>query len=1129
MKNLFNYILIVLLSAGIYSGAQAQDKRTLATKVADILVQFPAKSTIAADELTKEIIDLGDEGIVQFCNMVVPAGSGDDTQARYAIGSLATYSGAPGRENARKLTAGALLKAIEKASDSEVKTFFIERLVFCGGSESIAPLSRLLEDEKLYVPAVSVLTTIGTEGAAAAMLAKLPSASGNQQIALAKALGATKYKPAVAALSSLAKTQGEVKKQALFALAEIGDEQALQIFTDAAQTVAYLADPTETMLSYLHFASRLAENGQKSAAKKLCADVMKNCVKSEQLIFRSSALKTMRASLGSETTSLLLKEIKNSDAAYRNAVLMYATDDMTATETKKWIAVMKKAPAATKVQIIRALANRDELSVLSQCILPSLDDASTEVRIAAIRALAVKQKKSAVMPLLKQLEKASDSEELAALKDALLQTVSQKTSNMVGEKLEQSSGEKAVILLETLAARRAENYFGKALKLCSSNDAKLKETAFRSLKKLAAAGDLNDLLALLQKSEKKDEIEAVQQAVIAVLQTGKSDQNLALQQISQKGMKEKLLPAFPFVDDPKAFATVTEIVENGNPAEKQAAFEALLNWKTADAVPYLYTILEKGEFAGSREKTFRVYLQQVLKSDSPDDQKLLMVRKLAVISQNNKEKTQLIDAAGMIKTFLSLVFVAEYLDDEELSKPAAMAAMKIMLPTPGENNGLHGHYVRSVAQKVMEKITGPDSQYYKIDIREYLDKMPGGEGFVPIFNGNDLSGWQGLVGNPLTRAKMSPEELAKKQKEANQKMLENWSVKDGSIVFNGKGANLCTQKLYGDFEMLVDWRITKDGDSGIYLRGAPQVQIWDIARTDVGAQVGSGGLYNNKVNPSKPLVLADNPIGEWNTFHIKMVGEKVTVYLNGILVVDNVTLENYWDRNIPIFPKEAIELQAHGTDLAFRNIFVRELNSHEAELSNQEKAEGFQLLFNGKNLDGWTGNKTDYIAEEGILAVRPSGKGRGNLYTEKEYGSFVFRFEFKLTPGANNGLGIHTPLEGDAAYVGKELQILDNDAPVYAKLKPYQYHGSVYGIIPAKRGFLKPLGEWNSQEVIVKGNYIKITLNGEVILEGDMKEASKNGTADRKDHPGLLRQTGHIGFLGHGSELWFRNIRIKEL
>jgi hypothetical protein len=189
---------------------------------------------------------------------------------------------------------------------------------------------------------------------------------------------------------------------------------------------------------------------------------------------------------------------------------------------------------------------------------------------------------------------------------------------------------------------------------------------------------------------------------------------------------------------------------------------------------------------------------------------------------------------------------------------------------------------------------------------------------------------------------------------------------------------------------------------------------------------------------------------------------------------------------------------------------------------------GFVSLFNGKDLTGWTGNTQGYAVEEGTIVVRPD-QGGGNLYTKKEYADFIFRFEFKLTPGANNGLGIRAPLEGDAAYVGYELQILDNTAEKYENLQPYQYHGSVYGMIPAKRGHLKPVGEWNSQEVWVKGNDIRITLNGTVIVDGNLKEASDGGTMDGKEHPGLLRTTGHIGFLGHGSVLWFRNIRIKEL
>ena len=198
-------------------------------------------------------------------------------------------------------------------------------------------------------------------------------------------------------------------------------------------------------------------------------------------------------------------------------------------------------------------------------------------------------------------------------------------------------------------------------------------------------------------------------------------------------------------------------------------------------------------------------------------------------------------------------------------------------------------------------------------------------------------------------------------------------------------------------------------------------------------------------------------------------------------------------------------------------------------LTDEEKSEGFSLLFNGVDLKGWTGNKKSYIVEDGDIVIYPEGGGGGNLFTEKEYADFIFRFEFKLTPGANNGLGIRAPSKGNAAYGGIELQIIDNTAEKYAELEPYQYHGSLYGVAPAKRGFLKPVGEWNQQEVVVKGTKVKVILNGTTILDTDFQKAIEEGTMDHKEHPGLLREKGHIGFLGHGDVVRFRNIRVKEL
>lgn len=234
----------------------------------------------------------------------------------------------------------------------------------------------------------------------------------------------------------------------------------------------------------------------------------------------------------------------------------------------------------------------------------------------------------------------------------------------------------------------------------------------------------------------------------------------------------------------------------------------------------------------------------------------------------------------------------------------------------------------TLTKEIMPDALHPNAYGYELwaaavepKIAELMGEVVPPAGFRALFNGVDLRGWKGLVEDPKARAQMTPEELAEKQAQADERMRAHWSVEDGALVFDGKGDSLCTDRDYADFEMLVDWKILEKGDSGVYLRGTPQVQIWDTAQWPEG----SGGLYNNQNNPSKPLKCADKPIKEWNTFRIKMVGDKVTVHLNGELVVDNVTLENYWERDKPIYPTGQIELQNHGNTLWFKNVFIKEL------------------------------------------------------------------------------------------------------------------------------------------------------------------------------------------------------------
>lgn len=404
-------------------------------------------------------------------------------------------------------------------------------------------------------------------------------------------------------------------------------------------------------------------------------------------------------------------------------------------------------------------------------------------------------------------------------------------------------------------------------------------------------------------------------------------------------------------------------------------------------------------------------------------------------------------------------------------------------------------------------------------------------GFRPLFNGKNLAGWRGRPHiDPAQEALGTAEERAKRQADWNADMAAHWRVESGVIVNDGHGVFLTTDRDYADFELMLDWMFPQPcGDSGIYLRGNPQVQLWDPGcERDFkhGCQKGSGGLWNNPAGSrgKDPLVKADRPIGEWNTTRIRMQGDRVTVVLNDTLVVDDEPLPNYFAKGkAPLPACGPIQIQTHGAPMHVRNVFLRELGPADACDA------GFTPLFNGADLSGWQGATDGYEAVNGELRSKP-GVG-GNLLTVDAFGDFVLRFDFRLTPGANNGLAIRTPAKGSAAFDGIELQILDDGHEKYKDIQPWQAHGSIYGVVAAERGScLKPAGEWNTEEVTVIGQTIKVVVNGKTIVDADTTPfRDGRPTPDGKAHPGLARSAGHIGFAGHDDEVHFRNIRIKRL
>jgi hypothetical protein len=238
-------------------------------------------------------------------------------------------------------------------------------------------------------------------------------------------------------------------------------------------------------------------------------------------------------------------------------------------------------------------------------------------------------------------------------------------------------------------------------------------------------------------------------------------------------------------------------------------------------------------------------------------------------------------------------------------------------------------------------------------------------------------------------------------------------------------------------------------------------------------------------------------------------------------------MENYYDRGKPVPRYGPIQLQTHGGEIRWRNVFLREISAEEANrILASHDDNGFSPVFNGRDFTGWAGPVDNYQIQGGAIVCRPE-KG-GTIYTKEEYSDFSVRLEFKLPAGGNNGLAIRYPGDGDTAYVGMtEVQVLDNESAGYADLDPRQFHGSAYGMAAAHRGYLRDTGQWNFQEVTVKGSTIRVELNGTVILETDLSKVTDY--LENKAHPGKDRTSGHFGFAGHNDPVAFRAIRIKRL
>lgn len=1127
-------LILSILQAPTY--AQQGDTRTTTTKIADLLALQPSETSQRLSDAMGQLERFTAADISSLLSQLMPPGEGNNAGIEYASNSYSYHVLLPGKNRQRTTFIEGAIKALAAIENKDNKGFVIQLLQNAGDDNAVEALSGYLTDAYLSEKAARALAHIGTDAAGDALVGALPDATGVAEINIINALGFMAYIPAEQSiLAKATAADANLRKVTLYALSRIGGTVAASALSDAAYTADYVYEPTEATAAYINYLHRRIDLGDAKTAGKMASRLFKNTKSARQVHAHIAALDLLTEINKEKQVNQLLKAVKENDPVYRNAALDLLVPYLDNRTSSRLARTASRADEQVQIDILRYMGEHQQAAALP-IVQKALYADSANVRVAAVKAIHQLDNEAAVDELIALLAE-NDDKTRAAIREVLLISKNKQVPQTVAEALATTrNGDVQVLLIDVLGHRGAGESMPVIFDIIKSNVSDdVKAAAYASLPKVARPDDLNELLDLLIAADDRH-IAHVQDAVVVAVDRG-ADRAGQIQQVISRFQRSDLdaqidfFPVLAGIGGETALALVSDYAGGDNAALRRAATSALASWTGEEALPELVMLSRKKIMDTAQlDEVINGLVRVIGIADVPVEQKVLYLRDAFDVAQTGGQRKTILRALQASETYQALLFAGQFLDDEELGSTAANTVMNIAL----ENRQFYGAEVTRLLNKVIGRLSGSESSYLREAVQKHINELPDGPGYVSLFNGNNLDGWKGLVANPIKRAAMDAKTLAAEQVKADEVMREGWYAEDGVLHFNGHGDNIVAVKQYGDFEMLVDWKLDKegkDGDAGIYLRGTPQVQIWDTSRVDVGAQVGSGGLYNNQQHESKPLKVADNPLGEWNTFRITMVGDRVTVYLNGELVTDSVVLENYWDRSLPIFPTEQLELQAHGTHVMYRDIYVRELPRKETFILNaEEQAEGFEVLFDGTDLDAWTGNTTAYrISDEGTLAIYPTEGSGGNFYTKEEFADFVYRFEFRLTPGANNGIGIRAPMEGDAAYSGMEIQVLDDGADMYKDLAEYQYHGSVYGIIPAKRGYLRPVGEWNEQEIRIQGNKIKITLNGTVIVDGDLAVASRNGTLDKREHPGLKRTSGHIAFLGHGSEVHFRNIRVKRL
>ena len=1107
MKKLFIAILLLAL-VPFAAGAQDARQRTAETIVADALAQLPAQTPKAFDSLMQELAATGADGIRMMAGMLVPASEGKNAVVEYALGGVVSYVSAQGREALAREVRTGLADAVAASTDKPNQAFLLSLLQLCATAQEAPVFVKYAGDDYLADYAVrGLISTPGTEATLLALIGESPAPNALLAYAAAEK-GLAAAEPALLKWAADPTADTPARQAVYNALAKCGTHASIATLAAAAKADGYAFTKNDATGAYVNLLARLAAAGEQkalSAAKALQKPALPQNV-------RAAGLEIVLAADAKKRTQTVLAALKDADRAYRCAALDYAN---AFADEALYAALVKKLPSlsdAAQTDVVSWLGARHAASQ-SAAVVAAMSSPDDELALAAVRAAGKIGGQQALDALIAQLGGAHAKEASAALAAFNGKPNAAFVAALDGDPATQANA------LKLVAKRRITTAADKVFALLGSGDKAVRTAAYDALAGVTTAGDFDRLCDLLDKAQ-GDDVKALQAGLRNALAPAAPDMQYKLVAGRMAAAPQKAR-YYPLLAQAATDEAIGALLKADDP---KAAFAALLTVKNPVMIDVLYELA--GKNPDWTDAAISRYTDFATASDNTPMRKYQLYRKGLEANPSAKTQNKLLKALSKTPVFPALVLAVKYMDAPATAETAALVVKTVAAKNPG----MGGQTVAAALKKALEVYVelakaDADAGYAVDEIKGLMAKLPEA-GFEPL--SLEPENRKAVVGNPETRKAMKPKALAKAQLEADAAMAQKWSLTDGILTAQANAPAIQFPKQYENFEMILDWKTP--GEAGIAVRAIPQIRLGGVS--------GTGMLADDK-----GVADADNRPGNWNTLYVKVVDDRITVFENDVKIVENAVMTNPDMPGEPVGICGCIELIAGAAPVEFRNVYVNELPSTPVfELSAEEAAEGFEVLFDGRSLHKWTGNTTNYVPLNGTIDVTAQYGGSGNLYTKKEYSDFVLRFEFRfIREGVNNGIGIRTPMGVDAAFEGMEIQILDHDAPIYKDIKNYQQHGSVYGVIAAKRVKFPPLGDWNVEEIRAVGDRITVTVNGEVILDGNIREACQGHCVgdpgekgnhymiDHRNHPGLFNKSGHLGLLGHGAGIQFRNLLVLDL